>query len=434
MKIAVLGGGMTGLTTAYYLTKKGYSIKIFEKEDFLGGMASGFKKNTWSWYLDKTYHHLFASDREIISLAEEINFDRIFFKSPETASLSWIEKTLRILPLDTPIDLLRFPKLNLVDKFRTGLVLGFLKLSPFLTVYEQYTSQGLLRKMMGEESWKILWQSLFRKKFGKYAGKIVASFIWARIKTRTKKLGYVKGGFQQIADYLGKLNQSQGVTIRKGVEIVKVNEVNDKRLKVVYQDKKGRQGKEIFDLVISTLPTPVLLKIGKDIFPQRYINQLEKINYLDAIVFIIETDKPVLKKTYWLNIGVKEFPFTVIVQHTNLVNKRYYGGNHLAYIGQYVDRDDRRLKMDKKEALHLYQPYLRRLNPDFKLIDYYLFKTPFAQPVLDKQFIINRPDFYTPVKNLFIANLDMTYPYERGTNYAVGLGKKMAEVLLKEVL
>ena len=36
MKIAVLGGGLTGLTAAYYLAKKNHWVTVFEKEKELG--------------------------------------------------------------------------------------------------------------------------------------------------------------------------------------------------------------------------------------------------------------------------------------------------------------------------------------------------------------------------------------------------------------
>ena len=189
MKIAILGGGITGLTAAYYLAKKNHQITIFEKEKILGGLAAGFKTNNWDWYLERAYHHLFANDSDILNFAKEIRFNKIFFRSPETASLFNNEtmnqsNNLTIYPLDTPLDLLKFPYLNIVDKLRAGIVITFLKLSPFLSIYEKQTSKEFLKKTMGEKVWNILWQQLFRGKYGDYAENILASFIWARIKKR----------------------------------------------------------------------------------------------------------------------------------------------------------------------------------------------------------------------------------------------------------
>lgn len=95
MKIAILGGGFTGLTAAYYLQKKGHQVTVFEKEKTLGGMAAGFKTNNWDWYLEKTVHHLFANDDDILNFAKEIKFDEIFFREPETASLYSISDSVK---------------------------------------------------------------------------------------------------------------------------------------------------------------------------------------------------------------------------------------------------------------------------------------------------------------------------------------------------
>ena len=149
MKIAILGGGITGLTAAYYLSEKNHQVTIFEKEKILGGLAAGFKGEDWNWYLERAYHHLFANDSDILNFAKEIGFEKIFFRSPETASLFRVSDFgFRIFPLDTPFDLLTFPYLNIVDKLRAGIVIAFLKLSPFLSIYERQTAEVFLKKTM----------------------------------------------------------------------------------------------------------------------------------------------------------------------------------------------------------------------------------------------------------------------------------------------
>jgi len=436
MKIAILGGGFTGLTAAYYLTKKNHLVTLFEKEKILGGLASGFKSENWDWYLEKTYHHLFANDYDILNFAKEINFDKIFFQSPETASLFNNEimkqsNNLAIFPLDTPIDFLKFPYLNIADKLRSGIVIAFLKLSPFLSFYEKQTSKEFLKKTMGKKVWNILWQQLFREKYGDYAGNILASFIWARIKKRTKNLGYIEGGFQTLIDYLEYRLKSLKVKILKDTSVEEIKKQKDKFI-LTYVKRPSRIGKEDFDLVISTLPTPVLTKVSQTIFPKSYLDRLSKIKYLHALTLILETNKPILDKTYWLNISTPKIPIMGIVQHTNFMDKKNYGNKHISYLGWYVKLEDRKWKMEDRELLDYIIPYLKKINPNFlisKFPNFYVFRAPFAQPIFDKNFVKNKPDFTTPVKNFFIANLDMTYPYDRGTNYAVKLGREVAKMI-----
>lgn len=416
MKVAILGGGITGLTAAYYLSKN-HQITIFEKSPVLGGLAVGFKQPSWDWYLEYAYHHIFANDYDIINFAKEIGFNKIFFKSPLTASLF---NDFSIYPMDTPVDFLRLPHLDVFNKFRTGSVLAFLKFSPFLKFYEELTSEEFIKKTMGNTVWIKLWQQLFRKKFGNYAGIILASFIWARINKRTKNLGYIEGGFQELINYLSNKLIESKVEILTNHEVKKLSRRGDKYI----------INNKVFDVVISTLPTPILIQLSKNIFKDKYLNKLSKLKYLHALTLILETDKPLLNKTYWLNVSASQIPIMGIIQHTNYIDKKHYGGNHIAYLAWYLKKDDKLMKMKNEELLKFSLPYLKKIsNNKFKILNYFSFKGPFGQPIFDKEFIKNKPNFITPLKNFFIANLDMTYPYDRGTNFAVKLGKQVAGMI-----
>ena len=419
MKIAILGGGITGLTAAYCLGKKGHQVTLFEKGTVLGGLAVGFKQPDWDWHLERAYHHLFANDNDILNFAKEIGFEKIFFRSPETASLY---DDLTIHAMDTPIDFLKFPHLDLFSKLRAGSVLAFLKFSPFLPLFEQLTAEEFIKKTMGQTVWNRLWKQLFRKKFGDYAGIILASFIWARITKRTKNLGYIEGGFQTFINFLVKKLTGLRVNVLTGYEVKEIKKRGEKYL------VNNRQ----FDIIISTLPTPVMVKLTTNVFPKNYLRRFSKIKYLHALTLILETKKSLLDKTYWLNISAPGVPIMGIVQHTNFIDKKYYGGSHLVYLGWYLKKEDKIIQMPDEKLLEYVMPYLKKISPEFRqnqISNYFTFRAPFAQPVFDKEFLKGKPDFKTPLRNFYIANLDMTYPYDRGTNYAVKLGKQVAEMI-----
>ncbi len=420
MKVAILGGGITGLAAAYDLSKQGYEVSLYEKSAHLGGLASGFKKEGWDWALDFAYHHLFESDTDIMGFAETIGFDGIFKTSPQTASLYEVDGKLVIYPLESPTDLLRFPRLGIVSKLRAGLTLTILKYGPHLSIYDKVSAMRFLKLTMGEPAWKVLWQALFRKKFGKYADNILAWFIWSRVKKRSQKLCYVRGGFQALTDHIERVCIENGAIINKGVEVATLK-------------RKGKQfivNKKAFDIVISTLPTQALVKVGEEILPATYVSNLTKIKYLHATNLIIETESPIFEKAYWVNVSEESIPIMVLVQHTNLTDKKHYGNKHLLYIGNYVDGDSKLLKMDKEEALKYFLPHVERIaGKKIKPTDSWYFKAGFAQPIYDENYMKYRPKFVSPVKNLYIANLDMTYPHDRGTNYAVKLGREVARLI-----
>ena len=424
MKIAILGGGFVGLTACYYLSKSGHEVVVFEKEAICGGLAVGFKERTWDWPLEKAYHHLFANDTDIINFAKDVGFNKIFFESPRTDSLyKDSEKNYRIIPVDSPQDFLAFPYLNLIEKIRGAIFLVLLKFGPKLALYERITAEKFVRRYMGKRIWNVFFQELFRKKYGKYAGKILASFLWARINKRTKKLGYIEQGFQTFIQHVVTKCTDLKARILTSTEIISLGNENGRFY--VNGDK--------YDAVVSTLPTPILTKLASSLLPSSYCDRLSKLQYLHALVLILETKQPILKKTYWLNICTKDIPIMFIGQHTNFISSKHYGGKHIAYIGYYLERDDPMMKMSKEELIEYLMPHLKKISPNTPLsvLNSYRFVGPFAQPLFTREFLQNKPDIITPVENFYMANLDMTYPYDRGTNYAVKLGKQVAEIINK---
>lgn len=434
MKIVILGGGITGLTAAFYLSQKGHELTVLERGSRLGGLAGGFKQPNWQWYLERTYHHIFSNDKAILTLAHEIGFSQFVFSTPSTASLFGEIHNYRIFPVDSPKDFLFLPELSLFSRMRAGAILAFLKLSPFLKLYERTTAAQFLKKTMGKEVWKVLWEQLFRKKYGKYAENILASFIWARINKRTQSLGYPKGGFQRFVDELGKKDMQRGVSISTSTTVEDVKKEGGTYL-VSTTDNEGK-GKTIeADIIISTLPYPVTCKTMKSLLGESYISLQGKRKYLYAINLIIKTKTTILEKSYWLNVGAQDIPIMCIVQHTNFIDADNYGGDKICYIAWYVDGESQLLKMGEEEMLSFVLPHLRAIAPQFKEMPTVvgLFKAPYAQPIFDAEFASIPRGFTTPAKNVFVANMDMTYPYDRGTNYAVQLGKDVSNFILKSL-
>ena len=90
--------------------------------------------------------------------------------------------------------------------------------------------------------------------------------------------------------------------------------------------------------------------------------------------------------------------------------------------------DHEYMKMEKDQLLKIYDPILKKINPNYQLsiINSQLFKVPFAQPIIPVNYSKIVPPFETPLSNVYLANIQQVYPWDRGTNYAVELGQKVA--------
>ena len=421
MKIAIIGAGFTGLTAAYDLQKHGHTVVVFEKDPQPGGLAVGYQEKGWDWSLEKHYHHWFTNDTHVLELAKEIDFP-VIIKRPKTSV--FLDDNL--YQLDSPMAILQFPKLSPLERIRMAAILAFLKFNPFWKPLEKYRATDILPKAMGRKAFSLLWEPQLRNKMGKYADEISLVWFWTRIYKRTPSLAYPKGGFLQFAKALCEAIKKKGGSISFNTEIVSIN---NKAGVEITTAAKGKKIVTHFDKVIVTLPSFLFLKISPGL-PKSYKDKLVRLRGLGATNMVIRLKKPFITDgTYWLSICEKNAPVMVVVEHTNLMNKKHFNNEHLIYVGNYLDEKSETFSMTKEKLLEKYDPLLTRINPDYKknIINYEVFRSPFAQPIVPMNYSKLIPEMTTPLPDVYLANIEQVYPWDRGTNYAVELGEKVAK-------
>jgi protoporphyrinogen oxidase len=125
-----------------------------------------------------------------------------------------------------------------------------------------------------------------------------------------------------------------------------------------------------------------------------------------------------------------DIPFLALVEHTNFAPREWYQGKHITYIGNYLPKTHELFSLTKEELLNRFMPHLKKINPEFDkswIEEFYLFRDTYAQPVVPLNYSQIKPDFATPIENIFLANMSMVYPEDRGTNYAVQVGDKVSK-------
>lgn len=425
MRIAVIGAGFTGLSAAHELVKQKHKVFVFEKDLKPGGLAIGYKEKSWEWSLEKHYHHWFTNDNSILELAKEINSD-VIIKRPKTS----VFVKNNIYQLDSPLTVFKFPLLSFFERLRMSFVIGFLKYDPFWKSLEKYKASEVLPKVMGEKPYKMIWEPLFVNKFGTFADNISLAWFWARIKKRTPSLAYPKGGFLNFANHLVKVIEQKGGSVYFNTEILELSSKDKPQIK--FRRIGNLKFKiENYDAVVVTTPSFLFLKIAPQL-PNNYKEKLGKLKGLGATNLVLRLNKPFFNDgTYWLSVCDKNAPVMAIVEHTNFMDKNNYNNEHLVYLGNYKAPDDPYFLMTKEEMLKKFDPYLKRINPDYykNIIGFELFKAPFAQPIIPVNYSKILPSFKTPLKNVFLANIEQVYPWDRGTNYAVELGQKVAKLI-----
>lgn len=426
MKVAIIGAGVAGLTAAYDLARSGHSVVVYEAAPVAGGLASGFRDERWEWHLERFYHHLFESDAAIKALVQEIGFaDRLFFRRPITAQ--WWNG--RAYALDGVLPVLRFPAVPFVDRLRFGLAAAYLKyLTNDWQTLEKVTAAEWTLRWCGPNVYREIWRPLLEGKFGPHADEVNMAWLWARLKARSFRLGYFVGGFQAFCDALLEQVRRLGAMVHLGAPVAALTRLDDDVWQVTAGGALAGAAEDV-DAVIVTGSPALLARLAPHL-PADYLSHLRALRSMGAVVMTIALRQRLLTDgTYWLMPPKREFPFLALVEHTNFIEPAHYGGDHLIYCGDYLDPDHEYFRLSPDELLQRFLPALARVNPHFDpswVRAYWLHREPYAQPIVPVNHARNIPPLATPLRGLFWASMSQVYPWDRGTNYAVELGRRVA--------
>jgi len=419
----VLGGGALGLAATLRLSQAGRKVVLLEREPQLGGLAVGFQVG--GTFLEKFYHHIFRTDRTIIRLIDELGLGQdLLWLRPDTSVL----REGRIYSLDSAEDVLRFSPLPLPDRLRLGFALATLKAAPNEKPFGGRTAASWVRRWMGQRAYETVLGPLLVGKFGTHAEENAMSWLWSRFHERTPSLGYLRGGFQRFYSALGDRIRALGGEILLGAE---AESFTANRYGVVVRTAHGRTYS--FDQLLVTLPTRLFARLAEGLLPD-YLIRYPGPEHLGAHVLILGLCRP-LTNIYWLNIADRDFPFLALVEHTNLIPAASYGGLHLVYLGNYLPMSHELFTWNDARVLASFLPHLKRINPEFDpgwVKQHWVFKAPFAQPVVTVGYVNKLPPHRTPLPNVYLANMAHVYPQDRGQNYSLALGEKMAALMLRD--
>jgi len=403
MKVAVIGGGFTGLCVATKLVKEGAGVTLFERENQLGGLAT--YQDYGSFYWDKFYHVILPSDRYLLAFLKEIGLGRtVHWKRTRTGY--YVDQTF--YSLSNTQEFIEFPPLSIWSKVRLAFTIYYGSWIRNWRKLEKTTTAKWLIKTGGKQNYDKFWKPLLLAKLGGYHDKVSAVFIWSYIKRlfearkssdQQEQLGFLSGGYKSVFD-----NLEQIITENKGI-IHKNTLVDFIEPKAQGGIAVGYQGyAEHFDKVIFTGPTSLLKKIVSQELVK--VQQDRSVEYLGVICLILVTRKE-LSPFYVLNIADHRIPFTGVIGMSSLVDVQYTGGYHITYFPKYISAKDPLFDKDNKYLTDVFLDGVKKLYPELTeegILSCHLHRASKVQPLQVLNYSQMIPSIRTLHPDFFVLN------------------------------
>lgn len=422
--LTIVGGGMTGLATAYLAAKAGEKVTIVEGSGKIGGLLNTFEIG--GNQLEHYYHHFFTQDAELHWLLKELGIeDQTVYKKTTMG----VFRNGKIYNFNGPLDLLKFSPVNIFDKIRFGLTSIFLGKFAKWRENENVPTLQWFYKWAGKGMTDALWKPMLEIKFGPYADKVPLAWMIGRLAQRLnsrkggdERLAYINGSWKTLLDTIKVKLNDMGVEILTNQPLEEIIQENGSVKAIKTKDHTISGGKFLI-----TIPSIYFDKVkglpasfgGKDV------------EYFGAVCTILEL-KNSLSPIYWMNVADEGFPFGGVIEHTNMIDKSEYNGSHIVYLSRYFAMSEDLANMNEEEIKSRMIPPLKRINPDFSenwIKNAFVFKTNTAATVCDLNFSQKVPACKTELENLYIANMTHIYPDERSTNNSIRVAAEACKVM-----
>jgi protoporphyrinogen oxidase len=431
--VAVIGGGLMGITLAYLLAQSGFAVTVYERGESPGGLASSFHHD--GVRVDRFYHTILSSDMSMQQLIVETGIrDRLHF----TETKQGFYDGGKLYPFNTPIDFLRFPPLSIFQRIRLGLQIIAAQFEKNADKMDQLPVEDWLLRVSGPGVYNKVWKPLLRAKFDSEVVDVPATYIWSRLRrmmatrrgvTSREMMCYLEGGYYTLIEALIERCEALGVTIKLNTPVDQIATEANRVVGVCIGDDIHRH-----DAAISTLPSPTLGMLLPDAL-DGFRGYLMQQQYLGVLCPLLILNAP-LTPYYVLNITDDTIPFTAVVETTNLIDPKHVDGCHLVYLPKYITGQNAMMNWTDEAVQTEWMRHFKRMFPDFDestICAFVVQRDRLVEPLRPIGTTDQIPDIVTPVQNLFMSNTVMVYPDLNNGESVTSLARRVVEVVKRSL-
>jgi protoporphyrinogen oxidase len=402
-------------------------VTLFEGDDVLGGLGTTFPYRDGN--LERFYHCILPEDEALLGFIRGLGLD---------AELLWRRTDMgfmyqkQVYPMNTPMDLLRFSPLSIIDRLRMGLMGIRARRDGMNPALDNMEVDRWIKGQVGERAFNILWKPLLEAKIGDGYPGIPALWLSSRMSreksTKLEVKGCLKRGYRSLIDGFERALLGRGASIRMRTRVSAI-ERDGEAMVIVLADGS----RETFDAVVSTSPLVQFQAMTRTLGLSPAITDL-KLDYQGVVSAVFLMEKP-LSRYYWMPLVDSGAVSQGVIEMSNLVPLDRSQGLHVTYMVNYTHRESALYKKPDAEILELYRRDLATLFPDAgrTIVDQFLFRAPFVEPIWTLGYQKACPPTSVIPGRLYMACTAQVYPNVNSWNSCCEVVEKMMPALAREV-
>jgi protoporphyrinogen oxidase len=441
MKIAIIGAGPAGMTSAYQLSKVIKEVDLYEASSSVGGMAKTI--DLWNQKVDIGPHRFFSNDTRINELWLEVAGND--YEMVDRLTRIYYNKKFFHYPIKA-FDALK--NLGIFTAASCVMSYGLEKLTP---TKDTSTFEGWVTNRFGKKLYSIFFKTYTEKLWGIPCNVLDADFAAQRIKkfslgeamktalfgnsgkhkTLVDQFAYPHEGTGMVYERMASFVKKQGGNLFLNTPIKRVLTKNKKAYAIELEDGTLKE----YDHIISSMPISLMVSRLPEV-PENIKVAANSLKFRNTIIVYLNVQSKDLFPDNWLYVHSADLRMGRLTNFRNWVPQVNGKEQSTICALEYwcYDEDDF-WNWSEEKLIELGKEELRKtgLINDAEISDGYIYKIPRCYPVYGSGY----KDTLSPVENYLktIENLHVIGRYGsfkyNNQDHSILMGMLAAENILE---
>jgi len=357
-EVIIIGAGYAGLSLGALLAHKGYKVLILEKQERIGGRASGYRDSEGFYWEYGQHSHRLAEEGPAYRVFQSLG-QKIEFVSAEYPPMVYYQGNLYPRP-GSILSIIKSKMFSGGEKFQvTKLMIRLIRADPnqwWAKSAWEFAQEKIFQPEKIKNFLDLLCFTIMVPKAESCSAGELIDFMKKALRAK-RKVGTPKGGSEQT---LKKLEQ----IIRTNSEIKTNEEV--KAISVKNGEVIGIETANNFypaKIVVFTAPLDQLLSLlPLDLLPENLINYAKNLEHTASLMLYLISEEPIAKMGLIMGAGVPLWAHFPTVEDPSLAPN----GKHFAVFCWMLERGKSRDSTNLQEAEKKLRNAIAQMFPDYQ--------------------------------------------------------------------